>query len=186
MDERNNNIMLQPSTSGQDLTQGKHAPIGSLRDESGAQKPTLESVRRHATKAAASWNNNDADLRETTLLLEWRDNCRDEIRNEILAEIEGSHGQDLLLNAWAKTFDGATGGELAKLRSTISDGRDDIDCAIEVIRDLLCLAINEGVRFEDAGNIANAPLRAAMRYLDDIGTAVDFIDGWTMTEGGAA
>lgn len=186
MDERNNSIMLQPSTSTQALTQAEHATIGSLIDEPGTQKPTLQIVSFRAAQSAAVWNRNDEDLRATTTLLQWRDNCRDEIRNEILAEIEGSHGQDLLLNAWAKTFDCATGGKLAALRSTISDSRDEIGCAAAVARDLLRLAIDAGIQFEPQGNRANAAIRAAMRYLDDIAKSAAFIDGWTVAEGGAA
>lgn len=186
MANSNNTTMLSSSTSGLALTQAKHAAIGSLSDEPGTQKPTLQSVSFRAAQSAAAWNRNDEDLRTTTTLLQWRDNCRDEIRDEILAKIEGCGAQDPLLTAWEKTFDGATGGELAELRSTISDRRENIDCAIEMMHDLLHLAINEGVLFEPEGNIANAPLRAAMRYLDDIAKSVAFIDGWTVAEGGAA
>lgn len=186
MANSNNTTMLPSSTSGLALTQAKHAPIGSLSDEPGTQKPTLQSASFRAAQSAATWNRNDEDLRATTTLLQWRDNCRDEIRDEILAEIEGCGAQDALLAAWEKTFDCATGGELAGLRSTVSEARGEVDCAVEVARDLLRLAIDAGIQFDSQGNRANAAIRAAMRYLEDIGKAMHFIDGWTVAEGGAA
>ena len=186
MAKLNNTTMLLSSTSEQTLTHNKEAPVEAPSDEPGSERPTLESVRLHATKAAAIWNSNEDDLRATTTLLEWRDNCRDEIRDEILTEIEGSITQDPLLSAWAETFDGATGGELAALRSRASDGRDDVDCSVDTACDLLRLAIGEGIRFEPQGNRANAAIRAAMRYLDDIGKVMGFIDGQIPADGGAA
>ena len=185
MANSNNTTILPSSTSEQALTQNNHAPIRLLSDEPGSERPTLESVRLHATKAAAIWNSNEDDLRATTTLLEWRDNCRDEIRDEILADIDGSASHDRLLATWAETFDGATGGELAALRSTVSDGRDEVNCAVDTAAHLLRLAIDEGIQFEPAGNRANSAIRAATRYLDDIRKAMDFIDGWTMADGGA-
>lgn len=186
MANSNNTTMLPSSTSGQTLTQTKHAAIGSLSDEPGTQKTTLQSVSFRAAQSAAAWNRNDEDLRATTTLLQWRDNCRDEIRDEIRAEIQGCGAQDPLLAAWEETFDGATAEELAALRRKVNETREFIDCAIEMVRDLVRLAISEGVKFEGAGNMANAPLQAALRYIDDIEEFADFIDGWTVAEGGAA
>lgn len=183
----NNNSTIPPvGTSGPDLTPINHAPGGALSEQSASEPPTPESVRLHATKAAAVWNSNEDDLRATTTLLEWRDNCRDEIRDEILVEIEGTASHDRLLAAWADTFDGATGVELTALRAAVSESRDEVDCAVDTAAHLLRLAIDEGIQFEPAGNRANSAIRAAMRYLDDIGRAVDLIDGWTMADGGAA
>lgn len=184
MEDHRNGIMLPPDTSGQSLSQGRQVPIGSLNDEPGIQRPTLESVIFRATKAAAVWNRNEDDLRATTTLLQWRDNCRDEIRDEILTEITGVTANDMLLNAWTNTFDDATDDELAALRATVSGERCNVDCAVTIACELLFLAINEGIRFEPEGNRANTLIRAAMRYLDDIGEFVNFIDGWTVADGG--
>lgn len=158
----------------------KDPAIGSLTDEPGSRAPTVESMCFRAAKQAQEWNDNVAGLRDVAPLLDWRDNCRDEIRDEL----DGLAERHDLLGAWSRAFDDTVGEEIAALRGTISDGRDIIDCAIAVIRDLLRLAINEGVRFEGAGNIANAPLRAAQRYLDDIAKSAAFIDGWTRDNGG--
>lgn len=182
MANSNNTTMLPPDTSGQPLTQAKHAPIGSLSDEPDTQKPTLESVRFRATASAASWNSNEEDLRATTTLLQWRDNCRDEIRDDVLAKIEGCGAQDPLLAAWEKTFDGATSG----LLDTIADATTDIGIATTSMRDLAALALAE-CSLEDArAGKAKTLLYALLRCVEDINDLTAWIRRDAAAQGGAA
>lgn len=157
-------------------------PVLAVGSHADGSVPTIESMRLLGAKQAGVWVNNIEEMRDLSPLMPWRDNCRDEIRDEL----DGLAERHDLLGVWSRAFDDKVDEELAALCGTISDSRDDIDCAIAVIRDLLRLAINEGVRFEPAGNIANAPLHAATRYLDDIAKSAAFIDDQIAEKGGAA
>ncbi len=182
MANSNNSTIPPVGTSGLGLTPINHAPCDALSDRPTSEPLTPESVRLHATKAAAIWNSNEDDLHATTTLLEWRDNCRDEIRDEILAEIEGTTSHDRLLAAWAKTFDGATRG----LLDTIEDASTDIFLATTSIHDLAALALAEcsleGARVGKAKTL----LYALLRCVEDINELIAWIRRDAAAQGAAA
>ncbi|MGK5044933.1 hypothetical protein ACQ4WP_03400 [Janthinobacterium sp. GB4P2] len=182
MAKLNNSTMLPASTSGSGLTHNKEVPVGSLSDESGTLQLTLEGVRLHAADMAAIWNGNEDSPRNTMPLLEWRDSCRDWIRDEILEEIQGC-AQDDLLAAWAKTFDGATTGGLL---DTIEDVSADIFLAATSIRDLAALVLAECSLEGAYVGKAKTLLYALLRCVEDINELTTWIKREAATQGGAA
>ncbi|MBA5686961.1 hypothetical protein [Rugamonas apoptosis] len=120
---------------------------------------TVASMSSSALSQAAAWNDNEADLRNVSSLMAWRDSCRDEVRDVLEGSALNHSEREKLLAAWVTTFDGEVYG--------VSDAADDIECAIETANDLLRLALDRLPGVADSG--ANAAIRGAKRFIDDIG-----------------
>lgn len=115
---------------------------------------TVDSVRAMALRRAAAWNENQDQLRDNAPLTSWRDNCRDEVRDDVA----GTEGAAAVLSSWEQAFDGAIYG--------VSDAADDIECAVVTVNDLLRLALDQ---LADVTNTrADAAIRGAKRFVDDI------------------
>ncbi len=90
-----------------------------------------EQLRARALRQAEAWTTNADGLRETTLLNEWRDNCRDEIFDELLGDYATSD-RDTLLAAWSKAFDGATMKQKLLINGFEPVSVEDIDGIVAV------------------------------------------------------
>lgn len=121
--------------------------------------PTVGSLSASALSQATAWNKNEDDLRNVASLMAWRDNCRDEVRDVLESSALTHSEREELLAAWVTTFDGEVYG--------VSDAADGIECAIETANDLLRLALDQLPGAADSG--ANAAIRGAKRFIDDIG-----------------
>lgn len=117
---------------------------------------TIGELRALALSQAAAWNTNEAGLRDNGNLMSWRDNCRDDVRDNM--GVDGKTLDGELLRAWVSAFDGAV--------YDASDLADDIQCKIEVVNDLLRLALDQLVSLPDCR--ADAAIRGARRFIDDI------------------
>lgn len=95
-----------------------------------------EQIRVRALHQAEDWNNNSAGLRETTLLNEWRDNCRDGIFDELLGNYETSD-RDTLLAAWSNAFDHATLKQTLPANDFDPVSIEDIDNIVTVAHEQL-------------------------------------------------
>lgn len=90
-----------------------------------------EQLRARALIQADDWNSNTSGLRETTLLNEWRDWCRDEIRDKLVSD-HTLTDCDKLLAAWGKAFDGATMKQKLLINGFEPVTAEDIDDAVTI------------------------------------------------------
>lgn len=85
---------------------------------------TIKAQRESARIQAAAWNENEAGLRDTSTLIEWRDNCRDELIERLI----GTQKSSAILEAWTKEFDSATAqAQAAPLKKVDSAKLDEMN-----------------------------------------------------------
>lgn len=91
-----------------------------------------DELRARALQQAECWNSNADNLRTNMPLLEWRDNCRDEIRDQ-LSDVKLPAGEaDKRLAAWSETFDNATQKRKVLINGFEPISAADIEDAIEI------------------------------------------------------
>ncbi len=142
-----------------DEKEGKARRRGAAADAAAAPKDelTIEGLRALALRQAAAWHENKDGLRDTSNLMDWRDNCRDEVRDMLDLPVFGSMEQIQLLDAWVNAFDGAVQGAHTRVGTRV-DGFEAVS-AIN-IEDTLSLAHQQA---EAAGAI----FRSIARMIDD-------------------
>lgn len=89
-----------------------------------------DELRARALQQAELWNSNADNLRTNMPLMEWRDNCRDEIRDQLSDVKLPAAEADKRLAAWSETFDNATQKRKVLINGFEPISAADIDDAI--------------------------------------------------------